>query len=128
MKSAYRSPDFEYLESYALSVPRLLVDFVSGRKSFNKGAVVTSVSYSTAHYAPPKELYAAVPELPSPMSVSPYDKIDEHHVASAKGLEVFEIGDKLDLQEARGILDLCQHRKFVFGGRLVSWHDRVGVL
>lgn len=34
MTSEYRSPDFTLLESYALSLPRLLLDYISGRKAF----------------------------------------------------------------------------------------------
>lgn len=115
MRSNYRSPQFDLLESYALSLPRLLLDYVSGRKSFDRGAVLTAISLSTPQHAPPKEIYAAVPELANAPVVTPYDKVDAHHVEAAKGLEVFSVGDRLDLQEARGILDLCQHRKFVFG-------------
>jgi small subunit ribosomal protein S29 len=116
MRSNYRTPHFDHLESYALSLPRLLLGYVSGRKSFDKGAILTSISLSTAQHAPPKEIYAAVPELSKAPVVTPYDKLDEHHVEAARGLEVFDVGDRLDLQEARGILDLCQQRKFVFGG------------
>lgn len=116
MRSNYRSPQFDLLESYALSLPRLLLDYVSGRKSFDRGAVLTAISLSTPQHAPPKEIYAAIPELANAPVVTPYDKVDAHHVEAAKGLEVFSVGDRLDLQEARGILDLCQHRKFVFGG------------
>jgi hypothetical protein len=103
MRSNYRSP-------------RLLLDYVSGRKSFNKGAILTAISLSTPQHAPSREVYAALPQLANASVVTPYDKVDVHHVEAAKGLEVFDVGDRLDLQEARGILDLCQHRKFVFGG------------
>jgi small subunit ribosomal protein S29 len=123
MRSDYRTPHFDHLESYALSLPRLLLDYVSGRKSFDKGAILTSISLSTAQHAPPKEIYAAVPELSKAPVVTPYDKLDEHHVEAARGLEVFDVGDRLDLQEARGILDLCQQRKFVFGGESRSLPD-----
>jgi hypothetical protein len=116
MRSNYRSPQFDLLESYALSLPRLLLDYVSGRKSFNKGAILTAISLSTPQHAPSREVYAALPQLANASVVTPYDKVDVHHVEAAKGLEVFDVGDRLDLQEARGILDLCQHRKFVFGG------------
>lgn len=33
MTSEYRTPDYTLLESYALSVPRLLLDYISGRKA-----------------------------------------------------------------------------------------------
>jgi small subunit ribosomal protein S29 len=125
MRSDYRSPQFDYLESYALSLPRLLLDYVSGRKSFNKGAILTAISLSTARHAPPKDIYAAVPNLTKAPVITPYDNVNEHYVEAAKGLEVFNVGDRLDLQEARGILDLCQQRKFVFGGQswsLISGH------
>lgn len=118
MRSSYRTPQFDLLESYALSLPRLLLDYVSGRKSFDHGAILTSISLSTAQHAPPKEIYAAVPELSKAPTVTLYDRLDQHHVEAAKGLELFDVGDRLDLQEARGILDLCQQRKFVFGGEI----------
>ena len=125
MRSNYRSPHFDLLESYALSLPRLLLDYVSGRKSFDRGAVLTAISLSTPQHAPPKEIYAAIPELANAPIVTPYDKVDAHHVEAARGLEVFSVGDRLDLQEARGILDLCQHRKFVFGGESNEYLCRV---
>lgn len=31
-QSAYRAPDYTLLQSYALSAPRLMLDFISGRK------------------------------------------------------------------------------------------------
>ena len=32
MKSRYRSPDFKVLDAYSLSMPLLMLDFISGRK------------------------------------------------------------------------------------------------
>ena len=34
MTSSYRSPDFKLLESYSLSTPLLMLDYISGRKAF----------------------------------------------------------------------------------------------
>jgi hypothetical protein len=36
-KSVYRSPEYELLEAYHLSTPRLALDYLSGRKAFVSG-------------------------------------------------------------------------------------------
>lgn len=64
-------------------------------------------------------MIAAIPALPKGKlgEVGPYEKLDEWHVRNARGLsgEMIEVGERVDLREARGVLNLCEFRKFTFG-------------
>lgn len=121
MRSDYRSPTFEFLQSYALSLPRLLGDYVSGRKSFANGAVITALSYSTPAYTPGKEIYKGLKDLyPNPYAISEYDNLDPYQIEAVKSLQIVQVGDKLALDEARGILHLCEKRKMVFHGEYLK--------
>ncbi|KAJ9117163.1 hypothetical protein QFC20_000306 [Naganishia adeliensis] len=114
MTSEYRSPDFTLLESYALSLPRLLLDYISGRKAFARGSILTSLSFSSPRYQPSLELYTGLSgALPSPYPLTPYDRVNDYHVAHARGLEVVNVMEKLGLGEAQGIMSIWSKKGMV---------------
>lgn len=68
-------------------------------------------------------MIAAIPTLPRGKlgEVGPYEQLDEWHVQNAGGLkEVMDVGERVDLREARGILSLCEFRKFTFGSEFLD--------
>ncbi|KAJ9097737.1 hypothetical protein QFC21_004775 [Naganishia friedmannii] len=114
MISEYRTPDYTLLESYALSVPRLLLDYISGRKTLARGTILTSLSFSSPRYLPTLELYTGLSgALPSPFPLTPYDKVNDYHVAHAKGLEVMNVMEKLALGEAQGMMSIWSKKGVV---------------
>ncbi|KAI5455066.1 hypothetical protein NCC49_002338 [Naganishia albida] len=114
MTSEYRTPDFTLLESYALSLPRLLLDYISGRKAFARGSILTSLSFSSPRYQPSLELYTGLAgALPAPYPLTPYDRVNDYHVAHARGLEVVNVMEKLGLGEAQGIMSIWSKKGMV---------------
>ncbi|KAJ9094866.1 hypothetical protein QFC19_007795 [Naganishia cerealis] len=130
MTSEYRTPDYTLLESYALSVPRLLLDYISGRKVLARGTVLTSLSFSSPRYLPSLELFTGLSDaLPSPVPLTPYDRVNEYHVAHAKGLKVVNVMEKLALGEAQGMMSIWSKKGFVahrkFAGMWRSYHKKL---
>ncbi|KAJ9126563.1 hypothetical protein QFC24_001591 [Naganishia onofrii] len=114
MTSEYRTPDYTLLESYALSVPRLLLDYISGRKALARGTILTSLSFSSPRYLPTLELYTGLSgALASPVPLTPYDHVNDYHVAHAKGLEVMNVMEKLALGEAQGMMSIWSKKGVV---------------
>ena len=139
MTSEYRTPDYTLLESYALSLPRLLLDYISGRKTFvsatstdvpqsiglflsngnwrclqARGSILTSLSFSSPRYQPSLELYHGLSgTLPCPYPLTPYDSVNDYHVAHAKGLQVMNVMERLGLGEAQGLMSIWSKKGIV---------------
>ncbi|KAF9265387.1 hypothetical protein L218DRAFT_957582 [Marasmius fiardii PR-910] len=58
--SEYRDPHFNRIRPYHLSVPRLLLEYASGKKSFARGAVVGAINASDPLYRTSVELRDAL--------------------------------------------------------------------
>ncbi|WVR03081.1 hypothetical protein IAU60_000070 [Kwoniella sp. DSM 27419] len=114
--SKYRTPGYDAIEPYHLSTPRLALDFIAGRRSFAKGAVVTSLSLSDPTTLPSPSLTSAL-SLPSPSPVTPYTKLDPyHHAHASSGLQKVEVPFGMTSTEATGLFDLYAKKGYAPGG------------
>ncbi|KAF8194975.1 mitochondrial ribosomal death-associated protein 3-domain-containing protein [Pholiota molesta] len=122
-RTAYRDPHFVPIQSYHLSVPRMLLEFASGKRSFQKGAVLGAISASRTSHPTPVELRDAL-DLHNedyPIS-SPYDKRNKTLLQYAEGLRAMEVPEKLTLAEAIGVFEIWKGKQ-VFGRGLPSKND-----
>ncbi|KAJ6558985.1 mitochondrial ribosomal death-associated protein 3-domain-containing protein [Mycena sp. CBHHK59/15] len=72
--SHYRDPHFRLIRPHHLSMPRLLLEFASGRRSFPRGAVLGALTSSDTQFPVPLQLREALrlPPDASPSPISPY--------------------------------------------------------
>jgi len=103
-KSLYRDSDFSRIKSYHLSMPRLLLEYASGKKIFNRGAVLGAISTSHTSFPTPVELEESLKLSNTPQS--PYIQRLPALVSYAAGLSKVAVPDQLNVGEAASLFDV----------------------
>ncbi|CAL1715369.1 unnamed protein product [Somion occarium] len=101
----YRDPKFEAIKPYHLSVPRLFLEYASGKKTFARGAVVGALSEGRADFVTPLELCEAL-GLPFPRPAGPYVRRVPEIVDYSQGLQKLAVPEKLSIDEAASLFDV----------------------
>ncbi|THH32059.1 hypothetical protein EUX98_g2144 [Antrodiella citrinella] len=101
----YKNPMYENIKPYHLSVPRLLLEYASNKKSFSRGMVIGAISGSNTNWPVPPELQESLGLTP-PRPVSVYEKRYPEIEQYASGLENFPVPEQLTLDEAAAVYDL----------------------
>jgi len=109
-KTKYRDPQFHTIRPYHLSMPRLIMEFASGQRSFNKGAFLGAVSSSDPLYRVPLELQDVL-GIENDRPISPYQKRSQALLKYAEGLRPFAVPEKLQLNEASTLFELWMKDK-----------------
>ncbi|WRT63202.1 uncharacterized protein IL334_000105 [Kwoniella shivajii] len=109
--SQYRTPEYTPIEPYHLSSPRLALDFISGRRSFSKGVILTSLSLSDPTNLPSPSLISAL-SLPSTTPITPYTPLDPYHLSHAAGLQKIDVPFGMITKEASGMFELYARKGF----------------
>ncbi|CED84315.1 Mitochondrial ribosome small subunit component, mediator of apoptosis DAP3 [Phaffia rhodozyma] len=126
--SEYKTPENHRLESYHLSVPRLFLDYISGRKDFTSGTFLLSLSASQTDSPITRSLLAGLSlhteQQPlksqsgkfggsfSPSYYPPSSSDGEQgglkkwHVEHAKELKVLDVPDGMTVGEAKGLWEV----------------------
>jgi len=112
-KSLYRDPHFSSIKSYHLSMPRLLLEYASGKKSFARGAVLGAISTSHTTFQTPIELKESLSLSCGP--ISPYVERSPELVAYARGLTRISVPENLNVKEAASLFDVWMKDKALFG-------------
>ncbi|EJD07363.1 uncharacterized protein FOMMEDRAFT_16060 [Fomitiporia mediterranea MF3/22] len=102
-KTEYRNQHYEHIKSYHLSLPRLVMEYASGKRVFNRGAVLGAVSQSLTQYPFTPELQTA---LERDKSIDPYTKLIPGMVEYAQGLKALRVPDKLEYAEAAAMFEI----------------------
>ncbi|KAI5124226.1 hypothetical protein M0805_005076 [Coniferiporia weirii] len=102
-KTAYRDQHYEHIKSFHLSLPRLLMEYASGKKTFKRGAVVGALSSSLTQYPLGPELQK---ELVRDHPVDPYTKMVPGMVEYAQGLKPLRVPEKLEYDEAAALFEI----------------------
>ncbi|KAF7430623.1 37S ribosomal protein S23 mitochondrial [Pleurotus ostreatus] len=102
--SRYRDPHFNSIRPYHLSLPRLLMEYASGKRTLARGTVVGAITDSDPSWRPPLELRTAL-GIPHGQPVSPYAKRSETVRQYTKGLKPFAVPSQLSLDEAASIFE-----------------------
>ncbi|GAA6043798.1 hypothetical protein JCM8097_007715 [Rhodosporidiobolus ruineniae] len=118
--SAYVDPSYHAVETFSLAVPRLLLEFISGQRTFATGAVVLAPDSLSARASPAMTDFLASspsptsfsPAAASPLS-SPYDRAtasayETYSAVLASGVQKLEIPERLSRKEAVGIVRLLK--------------------
>ncbi|KIY37087.1 mitochondrial carrier protein [Cryptococcus gattii E566] len=113
--SKYRAADYTPIEPYHLSTPRLALDFITGRRSFSRGAVVTCLSLSDPSNLPSPALRSAL-SLSSSTPLTPYTPINPYHLAHAESLTPINVPYGMNSQEAAGLFELFARKGWAPNG------------
>ncbi|KAI0831871.1 mitochondrial ribosomal death-associated protein 3-domain-containing protein [Trametes gibbosa] len=108
--SQYRDPFFRAIKAYHLTLPRTLLEFASGERSFARGAVLGALSTQNTTYRTPLELIESLGLQPT-MPANPYVRREAELVEYAKGLKSFPVPERLTVDEAASLFDLWQQKK-----------------
>ncbi|GJJ11338.1 hypothetical protein Clacol_005570 [Clathrus columnatus] len=103
--SQYRDPDYNRIRSYHLSVPRLLLEYAGGLKSYTKGAVLGAISSTNTNFQAPLELREAL-QLTGKEVISPYESRSSELVQYMHGLRPFQVPAKLSVPESLGLFGI----------------------
>jgi len=103
-KTSYKDPQFSTIKSYHLSMPRLLLEYASGKKSFARGAILGAFSSTNATFSAPVELQESL-RLGSE-TASPYIKRSLEIASYAEGLTNVPVPESFTVSEAASLFDV----------------------
>ncbi|TFY79925.1 hypothetical protein EWM64_g4084 [Hericium alpestre] len=109
-ESTYRSPHFSAIKAWHLSMPRLLLDYASGQKTFARGAVVGALSTADTRFKLSTELRHALGLQPW-LKPSPFVKIAPEILEFTKGIEMMRVPDRLSVDEAASLFEVWMKNK-----------------
>jgi len=104
--SDYLDPSYTALESFSLSVPRLLLAFVSGTKAFAQGAVVLAPSLLSKKTSPAMDVFLSGAAAPAA-----FDDVGSEfatYQATLAGAHKVEVPARLERREAVGVIEMLQ--------------------
>ncbi|KAF9785172.1 mitochondrial ribosomal death-associated protein 3-domain-containing protein [Thelephora terrestris] len=110
-KTSYKDPQFSTIKSYHLSMPRLLLEYASGKKSFARGAVIGALSASNTTFSAPIELRESL-KLGNGTANS-YIKRSPVLVSYAEGLTKITVPEALSEREAASLFDVWMKDKAI---------------
>ncbi|KAI5479188.1 mitochondrial carrier protein [Pseudohyphozyma bogoriensis] len=98
--SSVVDPTYTAVDSFGLSVPRLLLEYVSGVKSFNSGTVLLAPSTQSKRQTRAFTDHVAAPSAPAPK--------DDVYRGVLKGFTTVQVPSRLERKEAVGVVQLLQ--------------------
>ncbi|KAI0918027.1 hypothetical protein AcW1_007009 [Taiwanofungus camphoratus] len=111
----YRDPHFRAIMSQHLSVPRILLEYASGHKSFLRGAFLGAESTSHTAFLMPLELREAL-GLPLMRPAGPYAKRSPELTKYAEGLQNLPVPAQLNVNEAASLFEVWMDDKALHSG------------
>ncbi|GAB1518251.1 hypothetical protein RhiTH_001310 [Rhizoctonia solani] len=103
--SRYRDPQYQLIYSHHLSLPRLILEYASGKRILAKGAVVGALSSTDARFLAPLPLKEGLGII-EPGSVSPYEHRNKDVAFYASGVQGLSVPYKMQLSEAASMFDI----------------------
>ncbi|KAI0080230.1 hypothetical protein K474DRAFT_1658226 [Panus rudis PR-1116 ss-1] len=103
--TGYRNPRFEAIKPYHIHIPRLLLEFSSGKRQLRRGAVLGAISEGRKHFPLEVELREAL-GIPHDRPTGPYVKRTQEMVEYSQGLQNLAVPEKLSVEEAASIFEL----------------------
>ncbi|KZT43187.1 hypothetical protein SISSUDRAFT_1069044 [Sistotremastrum suecicum HHB10207 ss-3] len=108
--SQYRDPNYQIIKSYHLSIPRLILEYASGKRQFARGAVVGAISTANPTYPLPLELSEAL-QITPPTPTGPWSKRSPTYIGYAAGLQPLHVPEQLQLSEAAVLFEVWMKHK-----------------
>jgi small subunit ribosomal protein S29 len=109
-RTMYRDPKYNLLHPYHLSMPRLILEYTSGMKSFARGAVIGALSSTNTSFTTPLELQEVLGISPA-VSETLYAKRSPSLMAYTKGLRAIAIPERFSVDEAASLFEVWAQNK-----------------
>ncbi|EMD39027.1 hypothetical protein CERSUDRAFT_104297 [Gelatoporia subvermispora B] len=103
--SLYRDPQMRAVMPYHLSLPRKILEFAGGKRSFPMGAFYGAASTSHTYFKMPLELSEAL-STPFEGPSGPYEKRHPEFIEYAKGLRNFPVPAQMQVKEASALFEI----------------------
>jgi len=108
--SKYRDPQFNFIKGFNLSMPRLILEYASGMKSFARGAVLGALSTADTTFRTSVPLIEAL-KITSDRPVSAYEKRSADLALYSKGLRSIPVPERLEVNEAASLFEVWNENK-----------------
>lgn len=109
--SAYVDPSYAPLEAFALTVPRLLLSYISGAKSFASGTVLLAASLLSKHTSPAFDTFLGASNDSGKATPPAYKDVGtsfETYLSTLQGIKSIEVPARLERREAVGVIEMLQ--------------------
>lgn len=127
-RSSYRDPHFKPIATYHLSLPRLILEFTSGRRSFTKGAFIGALTSSDPNFPIGLELLdmfereensaAGSVVVRKPIVDEPYVKRSSVLKGYLEGVDCVNVPNELSVKEAGSLFEVWMKQGVLASGEL----------
>lgn len=104
--SAYRAPDFRLIPARELELPATLLEYLSQRKTFQRGMVLSALSYRTHSVFRPRSTLLTALGLPPRIALDPARIPNELDQANARSTKLLHVRDDLTVSQGAELLGL----------------------
>ncbi|KAH8923816.1 hypothetical protein BT69DRAFT_1281115 [Atractiella rhizophila] len=111
--SKYVDPEDKPIDSWGLEVPRLLLDYLSGTRSFKRGVVLSSTSAHPTEFLSP--IFPSSSTSSSPPTLRFRNITQKYYYELAKNLIPVVLKERLGESEARGVFEMWEALRGVRG-------------
>lgn len=115
--TAYRDPHYRALMPQHLSIPRIVLEYASGKRAFARGAVFGAESTSNTAFQMPLELSEAL-GIPPLRPAGPYVARSKELAEYAQGLRNFPVPAQLSVDEAASLFELWMKDNALHSGEV----------
>ncbi|EPT03056.1 hypothetical protein FOMPIDRAFT_1022642, partial [Fomitopsis schrenkii] len=115
--STYRDLHYRQLMAQHLAIPRMILEFASGRKAFPRGAVIGAEGTQNTTFRMPVELREAL-GLPEMRPAGPYTKRSPEIVEFARGIKNFPVPPRITIGEAASLFEVWMQDKALHSGEV----------
>ncbi|KAJ4474475.1 mitochondrial ribosomal death-associated protein 3-domain-containing protein [Lentinula aciculospora] len=103
-KTLYRDPHFSAIRPYHLAIPRLILEYASGKRSFPKGAILGAITAADPMFPVTTELMDEL-RLPGTHPRSAYNKRSKILQEYAQGLMNLPVPEEFSPREAASVFE-----------------------
>ncbi|KAF8606036.1 hypothetical protein BDV93DRAFT_438114 [Ceratobasidium sp. AG-I] len=103
--SKYRNPQYDLISAHHLTLPRMILEYASGKRVLARGAVVGATSSTNPRFLEPLPLKEALGII-EPGTVSPYERRSKSVVNYALGVKGLPVPPKMRVDEAASLFDV----------------------
>ncbi|KZT64493.1 hypothetical protein DAEQUDRAFT_678488 [Daedalea quercina L-15889] len=121
--SSYRDQHCRQIMSQHLAVPRMILEYASGRKAFPRGAVIGAEGTQDTMFKMPLELSEALGLLPN-RPAGPYAKRSPEIVEFARGIQNFPVPPRISVGEAASVFEVWMQDNALHTGEVRVENER----
>ncbi|KAI0736464.1 mitochondrial ribosomal death-associated protein 3-domain-containing protein [Fomitopsis betulina] len=115
--SMYRDLHYRQVMAQHLAIPRMILEFASGRKAFPRGAVIGAEGTQNTTFRMPVELHEAL-GLPRMRSTGAYTNRSPEIEEFVRGIKSFPVPRRITIDEAASMFEIWMQDKALHSGEV----------